>query len=82
MSTKNIQEVLAEEAEAVEAGLDEPYPKAHRIRRRRSDDPAQVFSVRIPTSRMEELRKLAAEQHTTPGALIRRWVLDRLEGAR
>ncbi|MQA26802.1 MAG: hypothetical protein GEU94_15365 [Micromonosporaceae bacterium] len=78
-ATNDIANLLAEEAEAAEAGRDLPYSKVHRVRRQ-TDDPAQVFSVRIPKSRMDELRRIAHEQHTTPGALMRSWVLERLDG--
>lgn len=79
MSTRNVDELLAAEAEDAEAGRELPYPQARRIRAR-SEDPGTVFSVRIPKSRLDELRTLASEQHTTPGALLRQWVLERLEG--
>lgn len=75
---ERISEILEAEAEAAEAGRDEPFPPAHRVRS--SADKAEVFSVRIPKSGLDELRQLAREQHTTPGALIRAWVLERLEG--
>lgn len=79
MTEKNMSEVLAEEAEAAEAGRDLPYPRAHRIRPRKADGPARVFSVRIPEGRIAELQQLAAERHTTPSALLRSWVLEQLE---
>lgn len=42
--------------------------------------PSQVYSVRIPVDRLEELRTLALERGMQPTALIRRWVLERLDG--
>lgn len=41
--------------------------------------PAQVYSVRIPPDRLEELHKVAARQGVTVGTLIRAWVLERLD---
>jgi hypothetical protein len=41
--------------------------------------PAQVYSVRIPTDRIEQLRSVAISQGTTPSALIRMWVVERLD---
>ncbi|GAB3354382.1 hypothetical protein [Modestobacter lapidis] len=46
-------------------------------------NPAQVYSVRIPLDRIDQLRAVAAERGTTPSALMRAWVVERLEaGAR
>ncbi|MHB8451847.1 MAG: hypothetical protein ACYDAQ_15580 [Mycobacteriales bacterium] len=44
-------------------------------------DPAQVYAVRIPLSRLAELRALAEEIGEPPTALIRRWVLEQLDAA-
>lgn len=41
--------------------------------------PSQVYSVRIPADKIELLRLVAAERGEQPTALIRRWVLERLE---
>jgi len=38
-----------------------------------------VYSLRIPVDRLEQLRRLAAEKHMTPSALMRAWVLERLD---
>lgn len=43
--------------------------------------PAQVYSVRIPVDRIDQLRSVAANEHTTPSALIRAWVVERLDSA-
>lgn len=41
--------------------------------------PAQVYSIRIPVERIEQLRVIAARQDVTPSALMRSWVIERLE---
>ena len=42
-------------------------------------DPSYVYSIRIPASRLEALRRLAADQVLQPSVMIRQWVLERLE---
>ncbi len=41
--------------------------------------PSQVYSIRIPVERIEQLRLTAVERGTTPTALIREWVIERLD---
>jgi len=41
--------------------------------------PSQVYSLRIPVDRLEFIRQVAAEHNELPSALMRRWVLERLE---
>jgi hypothetical protein len=43
--------------------------------------PAQVYSVRIPLDRIEQLRAFAGRVDTTPSALIRTWVIEKLDEA-
>lgn len=74
---KSIDEVLAEAAEESEAGRELP---ANYVRSRRSArDPAQVYSLRVPVKRLEELRQLADAEGVEPSVLMRRWVLERLD---
>jgi hypothetical protein len=40
---------------------------------------AQVFVLRLPALRIEQLRRLAAERGVSPGALAVDWVLERLD---
>ena len=40
---------------------------------------AQVFSLRLPALRMEQLRRLAASRGVSPGSLAVDWVLERLD---
>ncbi len=44
--------------------------------------PSQVYSIRIPVERIEQLRLIAANRGTTPTALIRDWVIERLDERR
>jgi hypothetical protein len=41
--------------------------------------PSQVYTVRMPVHVLERLRRLAAAAGVTPSALMRAWVLERLE---
>ena len=40
---------------------------------------AQVFQLRLPALRIEQLRRLAEERGVSPGALAVDWVIDRLD---
>ena len=40
---------------------------------------AQVFQLRLPALRIEQLRRIAKDRGVSPGALAVDWVIDRLE---
>ncbi len=40
---------------------------------------AQVFQLRLPALRIEQLRRIAQERGISPGALAVDWVIDRLD---
>jgi len=40
---------------------------------------AQVFQLRLPALRIEQLRRIAAERGVSPGALAVDWVIERLD---
>ncbi|OLT20808.1 hypothetical protein BJF78_35020 [Pseudonocardia sp. CNS-139] len=40
---------------------------------------AQVFQLRLPALRIEQLRRLAEERGVSPGALAVDWVIERLD---
>lgn len=40
---------------------------------------AQVFQLRLPALRIEQLRRIAAERGVSPGSLAVDWVIDRLD---
>jgi len=82
--SESIGEVLAREAAQAEARAEaeergDVAPTAGQRGRRRVADPSQVYAVRIPVSRLRELRSVAEQLDTPPTALIRQWVLERLD---
>lgn len=82
--SESIGEVLAREAAEAEARAEAeergevPLSPGQRGRKRASD-PSQVYSVRIPVSRLRELRHIAEQLDVQPTVLIRQWVLERLD---
>lgn len=75
--SNNIAQLLADEAQAAEAVRDEDVTFVRN--RTRTKDPSQVYSLRLPVDRLEELRRIALRDGIAPSALMRRWVLDRLD---
>ena len=77
---KTIAQTLAEEGERAERERDEeirymrvgrpPKPVAER---------GQVYSVRIPVERIEQLRQAAEAQGKQPAVLARDWIVERLD---
>jgi len=76
---ENIAELLAAEAEAAEQLRDEEDRGSTHAPRHPPRDPAQVYSVRIPVGRLEQLRTRAVKEGVAPSALIRQWVIERLD---
>ena len=64
----------AEELDALEEEREEDYVHVQPPR-----DPAQVYSIRIPSDRIEQLRRVARDRGTRPSTLIRDWVLQKLD---
>jgi hypothetical protein len=79
--TKDIGELLAAEAEAAEAHRDAEPPYVRHVRRPRRD-PSQVYTLRIPVDRLAKLRQVVHADGVEPSALMRQWVLDRLDAER
>jgi hypothetical protein len=82
--SESIGEVLAREAVEAEARAEaeergEVTPAPGQRGRKRASDPSQVYSVRIPVSRLRELRQIADQLDVQPTVLIRQWVLQRLD---
>jgi hypothetical protein len=71
----------AEEAEARAAAEDrgEVQPMGGQRARRQASEASQVYTVRIPVDRLEELRRVAEHRGEAPSALLRRWALERLD---
>lgn len=80
--TADMRRQVAAEVEAAERELDEldrDDSTAPPVRaRRQAKEPSQVYSIRVPVDRLEELRSLAEARGETPSGLMRRWVLERL----
>ena len=91
MQTRDVDGVATDEelrrvdAEAVEDddldafGVEAAEIAAERTRRRVRRVASQVYSVRVPVDRLEDLRQLAAARGEAPTALMRQWVLERLD---
>lgn len=75
--SEDIRDVLAREAEESEQRRDQPTRLLRRARPPR--EPAQVYSVRMPVDRIDQLRQIAERAGVTPTALMREWVLERLD---
>jgi hypothetical protein len=78
MSEKELATILREEAELAEKEVDSDTD-VWVPTRRRAKDPSMVYSVRIPVARVEELRRVAAGAGMDPSAMVRQWVLERLD---
>jgi hypothetical protein len=75
--SEDITDVLAREAEESEQRRDQPTRLVRRARPPR--EPAQVYSVRMPVDRIDQLRQIAERAGVSPTALMREWVLERLD---
>jgi hypothetical protein len=81
---ESIRAKLAQEADEAEARAEaeergDEMPLAGQRARRQAAEPAQVYSVRIPVERLEELRRIASGMGAAPSTLLRKWVLERLD---
>lgn len=77
---EDIAELLRIEAEASEEHRDDVLPYVRHTRP--AKDPSQVYSLRIPVHRLEELRLVAVAAGLEPSVLMRQWVLERLDAER
>ncbi|MGH3719230.1 MAG: hypothetical protein ACRDRI_10425 [Pseudonocardiaceae bacterium] len=80
MSDSDLERTLREltcEAE-LERG-DDTVPPTARRKTARAKDPSQVYSVRIPVDRLEQLRRAAAMRGSAPSVLIRELVVAFLD---
>ena len=82
--SESVRDMLAREsaeaeerANAEERGEVAPTPGQRG--RKRAADPSQVYAVRIPVSRLHRLQEVAASLNVQPTALIRQWVIERLD---
>ena len=82
--SESMREILAREAAEAEARAEaeergDVRPEPGQRGRKRAEDPSQVYTVRIPVSRLRRLRELAEDLGIAPSALIRQWVIERLD---
>lgn len=73
----SIEDSLAQEAANAETlpTADGAYVRNRRVPK----DPSQVYSLRLPVDRLAELRQIADRSAVAPSALMRRWVLEKLD---
>ncbi|MDP8930549.1 MAG: hypothetical protein M3O70_18755, partial [Actinomycetota bacterium] len=76
MSDADLSRVLEEEAQHAEAKRD---VESSYVRPRLPESPSQVYSLRIPVERLEQLRQLAEDSGEAPTVMLRRWVVERLD---
>ena len=76
---KDVKTTLAEEAQLFEKHKDDPREPGDYARPLPPRNPAQVYSVRIPVDRLADLKALADSNDVAPSAMIRDWVLERLD---
>jgi hypothetical protein len=82
--SESVRDMLAREAAEAEQRADaeergEITPAPGQRGRRRAADPSQVYTVRIPVSQLRKLREAADGLSMQPSALIRQWVIERLD---
>jgi hypothetical protein len=79
MSSKELNQLLAEETEASERTRDEPLSdRATRKRQTRS----VVYSIRLTPEQTEEIQRIAASAGVPATGLVRSWVLQGLAAER
>lgn len=75
----------AEAAASVDDDLEDEAPHHQRTRPAETGVPAahrapsQVYSIRVPVDRLEQVRRLASERDVAPTVMLRQWVLARLD---
>jgi predicted DNA-binding protein len=79
MSDTDLNQTLRALAEEAELEREDTVPLSARRKTRREKDPSQVYSVRIPVNRLEQLRRAAAARGSAPSALIRELVVAFLD---
>jgi len=77
MVDEDLAATLREEAERAE--LEEDTDEDVWVPRKAPRQPSMVYSIRIPVGRVEELRRVAAAAGLNPSAMVRQWVLERLD---
>lgn len=78
MSERDIAEILKRESESFEEERSKNDPRPY-VRVRPPSDPSQVYSLRLPVSALGKIQDLAKAERKRPTAMLREWVIDRLE---
>jgi len=73
------QEEMLEAIDEAEATEEEEEREAVYRRPQQPRDPAQVYSVRVPADRLEQLRAIARREGLSTSTLVRRLVIDGIE---
>lgn len=77
-----LDEIMRADAAAIiDDDLDDArsYSKAHGAAEISARSPSQVYSIRVPVDRLEQVRSLAGARGLAPTAMMRQWVLARLD---
>ncbi len=78
-SERSRHDEMLEAIDEAEAREQEEEREAVYRRPQRPRDPAQVYSVRVPADRLEQLREIAQRDGVSTSALVRRLVIDGIE---
>lgn len=78
MDEKDLAEKYREETALFDLD-DGPDEDTVLVRPRTVKNPTIVYSIRIPLARVDELRRMAAGAGMDPSAMVRSWVLERLD---
>ena len=80
MSDQEIDQRLAQEAADIEERWARGQKASRRLHRNRPRaEPSLLYNVRMPASRLEQLRDLARREGLPPSTLMRQWVIERLD---
>jgi hypothetical protein len=78
----DIRKLLADEAARFERAKDRPARRPYGRPPVPVGERGQVYAIRIPLERLEEFRALAERRGEAPTALMRAWLLERLDRER
>lgn len=76
---RDVKKVLERESERFERVRDTPARRPVGRPRLPDADRGQVYSVRIPVERLEEIRARSAKTGEPASAMLRRWIVERLD---
>src|SRR5258708_15022203 len=80
MNEQEIEQRLAREAADIEERWERgEKPSAPLHPNRPRSEPSLLYNLRMPASRLEQLRQLADLAGVPPSTLMRQWVIERLD---